>query len=85
MADALRTIRKVIQDHLDNLVLSDVVSGTIVSVNPIRIRIDANIELDEEFIRYDKPLPPAAVGQSATLQRAVKGQKYYVLEKQYWR
>lgn len=81
----LNTIRKIIQDYLDYIVLSDVVTGTIVSVQPLEVRIDANISLTEEFLKCNTPVPPGAIGQSVTLVRAVKGQKFMIANKQYWR
>ena len=79
------TIRRVIKDYLDYTVLSNGIVGTVVSVNPVRIKIDANITLTEEFLQVDYPIPPGAVGQQISLLRAVGGQKYYVMEKQFWR
>jgi Protein of unknown function (DUF2577). len=85
MANMLQTVKKIIQDYLDYVVLADTISGTIISVDPLEVKVDVNITLTQEFLQYDKPIPPGAVGQPITLQRAVGGQKFYVLDKQYWR
>ncbi len=85
MADLLKNIRKIIEDHLNYLVMGNTITGKITKMNPLEITIDANITLTEEFLQVDIPLPPAALHQSVTLQRAEGGQKYYVLEKQYWK
>lgn len=84
MADALMSIRKVIKDYLEYAVLGDVIMGTVVSTAPVIIKIDNDIELTEEFLILDTPLPPIAKGEAISLQRKFGGQKFYVLPKTFW-
>jgi hypothetical protein len=85
MQKMLREIRTIIADYLKFIVLSDVVAGEIISVNPLKIRIDENFILTNEFIYCSFPIPPKAINQSVQLHRQVGGQKFHILPKQFWR
>lgn len=85
MSNLLETIRNVVDDYIKQLVIADTVTGQLLSVDPLQVRLDENLVLTQEFLSTAVPLPPGAVNQAVQLQRQVGGQKFHILPKQYWR
>lgn len=76
-------IRQAAVEAVNQMVLSDIMFGTIVQMNPIQIRISDKLIINKPNIAisktaYDYPLE---VGDTVILIRKLKGQLFVVLDK----
>lgn len=96
MADnILMTIKKIIKETVESMVLSDNIVGTVISTNPLKIRINEKMVLEEvHFYKLksaigDYPVSGPnitgtchhrlKVGSRVLLNRCYGGEKYVVL------
>lgn len=80
------TIKEIVRNYINYAKLSDILFGTVVNKNPIKVSIDKNSNLNavgEPFIvvtdRFKKE--PLEVGERIVLIRAQGGQKFVILDK----
>ena len=50
MSDINNAIKMLVKQMMDNCDLSDIVTGTVTSVSPLAIKIDAKITLTDDFL-----------------------------------
>lgn len=81
-------INAAINKKLNSISFTEIIIGTVTSIDPIKIRINDRIEVGLEFIEPsslgindDSPLPslPLTVGDKVQMVRYNRGQKFYVL------
>jgi hypothetical protein len=81
-------INAAINRKLNSISFTEIIIGTVTSLNPFKIRINDRIEVGLEFIEPsslgisdDSPLPslPLTVGDKVQMVRYNRGQRFYVL------
>ena len=81
-------VNKAINRKLNSISFTEIIIGTITSLDPFKIRINDRIEVGLEFIEPsslgisdDSPLPslPLTVGDKVQMVRYNRGQRFYVL------
>lgn len=84
----INTINAAINRKLNSISFTEIIIGTVTSIDPIKIRINDRIEVGLEFIEPsslgindDSPLPslPLTVGDKVQMVRYNRGQRFYVL------
>lgn len=75
---------------------ADLLYGTVLSISPLSVKADTGMELTSEFLntgKYNKPrtvlidneektiIEPLNVGDSVSLIRGHKGQRFYILDR----
>lgn len=79
------TIKEIVSNYINYANLSDVVFGTVVASNPIKVKLDtsSNLQIGEPFIivtdKFKKE--PLEVGAKIVLIKAKGGQKFVILDK----
>ena len=79
------TIKEIVSNYINYVNLSDVVFGTVVASNPIKVKLDtsSNLQIGEPFIivtdKFKKE--PLEVGAKIVLIKAKGGQKFVILDK----
>lgn len=84
-AQLLEALYSAIRSHEERVVPMNAIQGEIVSVSPLRIRIDARLELDSNFIETYQKIPRGAVGCRVYLIKKRGGQTYILPYTQFWR
>lgn len=81
-------VNAAINKKLNSISFTEIIIGTVTSIDPIKIRINDRIEVGLEFIEPsslgindDSPLPslPLTVGDKVQMVRYNRGQRFYVL------
>lgn len=81
-------INQAINRKINSISFTEIIIGTVTSIDPIKIRINDRIEIGLEFIEPsslgisdDSPLPslPLTVGDKVQMVRYNRGQRFYVL------
>ncbi|HAY3897734.1 TPA: DUF2577 family protein [Escherichia coli] len=81
----ITAIKEIVSNYINYANLSDVVFGTVLEVEPIKIKLDTNtnLQLGEPFIivtdRFKKE--PLKAKDRVVLIKATGGQKFVVLDK----
>lgn len=79
------TIKEIVSNYINYANLSDVVFGTVVVSNPIKVKLDtsSNLQIGEPFIivtdKFKKE--PLEAGAKIVLIKAKGGQKFVILDK----
>ena len=50
MANLTATLKQLVKETMDTFDLSDVISGTVTKINPLEVKIDAKLTLEEDFL-----------------------------------
>lgn len=79
----LRRIQVIIENYLEAKKLTESVVGTIEKANPLLIKIDSKLPIDEDFIHVPSSmkLDNDDVGKKVLLLRVQNGQLFIVLDK----
>lgn len=79
------TIKEIVINYINYANLSDVIFGSVVATNPIKVKLDnsSNLQVGEPFIvitdKFKKE--PLLIGNKIVLIKAQGGQKYVILDK----
>jgi hypothetical protein len=80
--DAIRAIKTIVKNVINAMKLSDLVFGKVRKLDPLVVRIDQKLELeDDELIISDDIRKSLSVGTTLSLLRQSGGQVFYVLGK----
>lgn len=83
----INIIKQAIKQAIPDTSLTDLVSGIVTSINPLKIKVQNKFEVDSTFLVlspfcYDTSLwEGLRVGDKVNMFRVSKGQKYYVMDK----
>lgn len=78
-------IKEIVMNYINYANLSDVVFGTVVASNPIKVKLDtsSNLQIGEPFVivtdKFKKE--PLDVGSKIVLIKAKGGQKFVIIDK----
>lgn len=78
-------IKVIVSNYLNYANLSDVVFGTVINANPVKIKLDSNskLQIEEPFLvitnRFKKET--LKVSEKVALIKAYGGQKFVILDK----
>lgn len=78
-------IKEIVINYINYANLSDIVFGTVVTSNPIKVKLDtsSNLQIGEPFVivtdKFKKE--PLDVGSKIVLIKAKGGQKFVILDK----
>lgn len=50
MANLTATLKQLVKETMDTFDLSDVISGTVTKINPLEVKLDAKLTLEEDFL-----------------------------------
>ena len=50
MANLTATLKQLVKETMDTFDLSDVISGTVTKINPLEVKIDPKLTLEEDFL-----------------------------------
>ncbi len=76
----IETIKEIIKNYLNSARLTKLVSGSLESVAPIKVRLSEKLVLPEELILWPPALQPEDIGGKVLMIQQEGGQKYYILE-----
>lgn len=78
-------IKEIVMNYINYANLSDVVFGTVIASNPIKVKLDtsSNLQIGEPFVivtdKFKKE--PLDVGSKIVLIKAKGGQKFVIIDK----
>jgi len=81
MADMATTIKRIVQNVLENWALTDYAAGTIVSASPLRVQLNQKVVLEPINLLATSETPVLAAGDKVVMLRTQRGQKYIILGK----
>ncbi|MFJ8090838.1 DUF2577 domain-containing protein [Lysinibacillus sp. NPDC095746] len=64
MTDILKLIKRITLDAVNSQKLSDIVYGTVISENPLKVQIDQKLTLDEAHLKLTKAVKDHEVEMS---------------------
>lgn len=76
-----KLIKMIAQNILDNWGLTDYVSGTVLGVNPIKVKLNEKIILEPINLILTEELPLLRVGDKLVMLSVCRKQKYIILGK----
>ena len=82
--EIIENLKLLISNFIENRQFTKMTTGTVVSVNPLKIKLNNEIELDESMvaITWTDELEPEFVGKKIYLLRQDGGGFYYALYRQ---
>ncbi|QUH21414.1 DUF2577 family protein [Alkaliphilus sp. B6464] len=83
MAKLLDQIQNIIESYLEAKKLTESIVGTIEKTNPLIVKIDSKLPIDEDFIHVPSSIKIDSddIGEKLLLLRVQNGQLFVVLDK----
>ena len=77
----IEVVKDVVQNILNHWGLTDYVMGTVIETQPLHLKIDERLQLQEENVLRTTALGEINTGDKIIMLRVLRGQKYILLSK----
>ena len=79
--ELIDTIQKIVKNCLDNMSLTDMVTGTVVSVNPLSVVLVNNMLPLPSNVLIPINIPYFQIGDKLVMLRVLNGQNFLILSR----